>query len=175
MIEEISPSKSFTPEGAPFENFKHCMGNVFFEDFHVKKQLHDLGILFEVFFKNNIERISPFECFHVTKYRFFEKCYSLLKWFASLFIFSPLLPCLLLFWSNRRGIRCYNTWTPPIYNKTRIGFPDLTLHQSRIRSTIKNYYPIIRNQRGNVASVGGFIRIGDVWMNYSRTSKIGYR
>lgn len=50
MIEEISPSKSFTPEGAPFENFKHCMGNVFFEDFHVKKQLHDLGILFEVFF-----------------------------------------------------------------------------------------------------------------------------
>ena len=52
MIEEISPSKSFTPEGAPFENFKHCMGNVFFEDFHVKKQLHDLGILFEVFLNN---------------------------------------------------------------------------------------------------------------------------
>ena len=53
MIEEISPSKSFTPEGAPFENFKHYMGNIF-EDFHVKKQLHDLGILFEVFFFNNI-------------------------------------------------------------------------------------------------------------------------
>lgn len=51
MIEEISPSKSFTPEGAPFENFKHCMGNVCFEDCHVKKQLHDLGILFEVFLK----------------------------------------------------------------------------------------------------------------------------
>ena len=51
MIEEISPSKCFTPDGAPFRNFKHCMRNVFFEDFQVKKQLHDLGILFEVFFK----------------------------------------------------------------------------------------------------------------------------
>ena len=55
MIEEISHSKSFTPDGAPFENFKHCMGNVFFEDFHVKKQLHDLGILFEVFFKQYLK------------------------------------------------------------------------------------------------------------------------
>ena len=54
MIEEISPSKSFTPEGAPFENFKQCMGNVL-EDFHVKKQLHDLGILFEVFFKQYLK------------------------------------------------------------------------------------------------------------------------
>lgn len=48
MIEEISPSKGLPPEGAPFENFKYCMGNIFFEDFHVKKQLHVLGILFEV-------------------------------------------------------------------------------------------------------------------------------
>ena len=55
MIEEISPSKSFTPDGAPFENFKHCMGNVFFEDFYVKKHLHDLGILFEVFFKQYLK------------------------------------------------------------------------------------------------------------------------
>lgn len=39
MIEEISSSKSFTPEGVPFENFKHCMGKVFFEDFHVKKTI----------------------------------------------------------------------------------------------------------------------------------------
>lgn len=39
MIEEISSSKSFTPEGVPFENFKRCMGKVFFEDFHVKKTI----------------------------------------------------------------------------------------------------------------------------------------
>lgn len=63
MIEEISPSKSFTPEGAPFENFKHCMGNVCFEDFHVKKQLHDLGILFEVFLKTILKGFPPLNAF----------------------------------------------------------------------------------------------------------------
>lgn len=50
MIEEISPSKSLLSKGAPFENFKYCMGNIFFEDFHVKKHLRVLGILFEAFF-----------------------------------------------------------------------------------------------------------------------------
>lgn len=54
MIEEISPSKGLLSKGAPFENFKYCLGNIFFEDFHVKKQLHVLGILFEAFLKNNI-------------------------------------------------------------------------------------------------------------------------
>ena len=62
MIEEISPSKSFTPEGAPFENFKHYMGNIF-EDFHVKKQLHDLGILFEVFFLTIFKGFPPLNVF----------------------------------------------------------------------------------------------------------------
>lgn len=70
MIEEISPSKGLPPEGAPFENFKYCMGNIFFEDFHVKKQLHVLGILFEVEKKKKhtiFKGFSLFGCFYVTE------------------------------------------------------------------------------------------------------------
>lgn len=69
MIEEISPSKGLPPEGAPFENFKYCMGNIFFEDFHVKKQLHVLGILFEVEKKKHtiFKGFSLFGCFYVTE------------------------------------------------------------------------------------------------------------
>lgn len=59
MIEEISPSKGLLSKGAPFENFKYCMGNIFFEDFHVKKQLHVLGILFESSFLKTIFKGFP--------------------------------------------------------------------------------------------------------------------
>lgn len=75
MIEEISPSKSFTPEGAPFENFKHCMGNVL-EDFHVKKQLHDLGILFEVFFKTIFKGFPPLNVFMLLSTTFLKNVFS---------------------------------------------------------------------------------------------------
>ena len=75
MIEEISPSKSFTPEGAPFENFKHCMGNVL-EDFHVKKQLHDLGILFEVFLKTIFKGFPPLNVFMLLSTTFLKNVFS---------------------------------------------------------------------------------------------------
>jgi hypothetical protein len=77
MIEEISPSKGLPPEGAPFENFKYCMGNIFFEDFHVKKQLHVLGILFEVEKKKNTQYLkdSPsLDAFMLQKADFLGKC-----------------------------------------------------------------------------------------------------
>lgn len=74
MIEEISPSKGLPPEGAPFENFKYCMGNIFFEDFHVKKQLHVLGILFEVKKKQYLKDFPPLDVFMLQKTDFLGKC-----------------------------------------------------------------------------------------------------
>ena len=76
MIEEISPSKCFTPDGAPFRNFKHCMRNVFFEDFQVKKQLHDLGILFEVFFKTIFKGFPPLNIFMLLSTTFLKNVFS---------------------------------------------------------------------------------------------------
>lgn len=91
MIEEISPSKSFTPEGAPFENFKHCMGNVCFEDFHVKKQLHDLGILFEVFLKTILKGFPPLNVFLLLSTALLKNV-TLHSSSLLLFIFCSLLP-----------------------------------------------------------------------------------
>lgn len=97
MMEEISPSKSFTPEGAPFENFKHCMGNVFFEDFYVKKQLHDLGILFEVFLKTIFKGFPPLNVFWLLSTTFLKMLlYSSSLLFFSFFPFIT-IPLIILF------------------------------------------------------------------------------
>ena len=74
------------------------MGNVFFEDFHVKKQLHDLGILFEVFFKTIFKGFPPLNVFMLLSTAFLKNvilCSSGLLFFS----FSPIinLPLIILF------------------------------------------------------------------------------
>lgn len=102
MIEEISPSKGLLSKGAPFENFKYCMGNRFFEDFHVKKHLRVLGILFEAFFKKTIFKgFPPFECFHGTETGFpgkYSFCYSHLIFFLPPPAHPITLALIILFW-----------------------------------------------------------------------------
>ena len=90
MIEEVSPSKSAAAEGGPLGSFQPCVGSVFFEDFQVRTQLHDVASFLKFsFLKKKQQNLKdPFGCFQAAEYCFSEKVLLSIQVVCRLFIFA---------------------------------------------------------------------------------------